>query len=454
MPKDTAFEKPAEAVLVYVNHDEPGIRRVEAKSGFRYQDAAGRPVRDPDTMARIATLAIPPAWTDVWICPLARGHIQATGRDAKGRKQYRYHDAWRRDRDGLKFERMIAFGRGLPRLRARVERDLARRGLPREKVIAAVVRLMELTLIRVGNETYVKENKSFGLTTLRDRHAKLSGVGGVFEFRGKSGKVHKTGFRDRRLARIVKACQDVPGQRLFQYLDDDGNQRVGCTSTDAGRVRRLDGVASTVALAQAAFAHALPMEQMAELRLGALEAAPLARLLESLRVLTPLMHDDPSRCLVTGTGLTHLGSAATRDAMHHKVNAQDESALTDSMRMFKWGLEGGRPAAGAAGVQPEWFYKGDGSIVVAPVGRAASCVAQSCAALKARERIAASASSMQEKPSRTSSVLCPSAETAASYVWIACFVSAKVPFASRASASAMRAALRRRIFTHSGSRDS
>jgi hypothetical protein len=154
--------------------------------------------------------------------------------------------------------------------------------------------------------------------------------------------------------------------RFIQYLDGDGNQRVGCTSTDAGRVRRLDGVASTVALAQAAFAHALPMEQMAELRLGALEPTPLARMLESLRVLTPLMHDDPSRCLVTGTGLTHLGSAATRDAMHHKVNAQEESALTDSMRMFKWGLEGGRPAAGAAGVQPEWFYKGDGSIVVAP----------------------------------------------------------------------------------------
>ena len=150
--------------------------------------------------------------------------------------------------------------------------------------------------------------------------------------------------------------------RFIQYLDGDGNQRVGCTSTDAGRVRRLDGVASTVALAQAAFAHALPMEQMAELRLGALEPTPLARMLESLRVLTPLMHDDPSRCLVTGTGLTHLGSAATRDAMHHKVNAQEEAALTDSMRMFKWGLEGGRPATGAAGVQPEWFYKGDGAL--------------------------------------------------------------------------------------------
>ena len=154
--------------------------------------------------------------------------------------------------------------------------------------------------------------------------------------------------------------------RFIQYLDGDGNQRVGCTSTDAGRVRRLDGVASTVALAQAAFAHGRSLDQMAELRLGELEPTPLERMLGGLRVLTPLMHDDPSRCLVSGTGLTHLGSAATRDAMHQKVHAQDDSALSDSMRMFKWGLEGGRPAAGTAGVQPEWFYKGDGSIVVAP----------------------------------------------------------------------------------------
>ncbi|HWT52206.1 MAG TPA: DNA topoisomerase IB, partial [Caulobacter sp.] len=161
----------------------------------------------------------------VWICPSPRGHIQATGRDQKGRKQYRYHEAWRRDRDDLKFGRMIAFGRALPKLRAQVEKDLALRGLPRDKVIAAVVRLMELTLIRVGNEAYAQANKSFGLTTLRDRHARLSSVGGVFQFKGKSGKIHTTGFRDRRLARIVKACQDVPGQRLFQYFDDDGQHR-------------------------------------------------------------------------------------------------------------------------------------------------------------------------------------------------------------------------------------
>jgi DNA topoisomerase-1 len=225
MPRDTIELQPATTGLSYVNDDDAGIRRVAAGEGFAYRDPDGRPVKDHETLERIRSLAIPPAWTDIWICPSPRGHIQATGRDQKGRKQYRYHDAWRRDRDGLKFSRMIAFGRALPRLRAQVEADMARRGLPREKVIAAVIRLMELTLIRVGNEEYAQANKSFGLTTLRDRHAKLSSMGGEFEFRGKSGKVHKTGFRDRRLARIVKACQDVPGQRLFQYLDEDGQRR-------------------------------------------------------------------------------------------------------------------------------------------------------------------------------------------------------------------------------------
>lgn len=154
--------------------------------------------------------------------------------------------------------------------------------------------------------------------------------------------------------------------RFIQYLDDDGNQRVGCTSTDAGRVRRLDGTATLLALAQAAFDHGRSLVHMAESRLGALEATPLDRLLDGLRVLTPLMHDDPAHCLVSGTGLTHLGSAATRDAMHHKLGAQGEESLSDSMRMFKWGLERGRPAHGQAGVQPEWFYKGDGRIVIAP----------------------------------------------------------------------------------------
>jgi len=225
MPRDTIGLGSEVPDLSYVNDDDPGIRRIASGEGFAFRAPDRRRVTDAETLDRIRGLAIPPAWTDVWICPSPHGHIQATGRDKKGRKQYRYHDAWRRDRDGLKFSRMIAFGRALPRLRTRIAADMAQRGLAREKVIAAVIRLMELTLIRVGNEEYAQANKSFGLTTLRDRHAKLSSVGGVFEFKGKSGKVHKTGFRDRRLARIVKACQDVPGQRLFQYIDEGGQRR-------------------------------------------------------------------------------------------------------------------------------------------------------------------------------------------------------------------------------------
>jgi DNA topoisomerase-1 len=211
--------------LRYVNDHDPGISRVSTARGVGYRDADGRPVRDSETLERIRKLVIPPAWTEVWICPDPRGHIQATGRDQRGRKQYRYHDAWREARDENKYHRVIAFGRALPRLRRRVQADLARRGLPREKVLAAVVRLLESTLIRVGNAEYAKLNGSFGLTTLRDRHAKISTTGVVFEFRGKSGKVHRTGLRDRRLARIVKSCQDIPGQRLFQYLDEAGVRR-------------------------------------------------------------------------------------------------------------------------------------------------------------------------------------------------------------------------------------
>ena len=230
MARDTAELTPAEsdvqaAGLTYVSDLDPGIRRRKAGLRFNYKDARGQAVTDEATLDRIRKLAIPPAWTDVWIAPTPRGHIQATGRDVKGRKQYRYHDKWRAQRDGGKFDRLIAFGRALPRLRARVDGDLALRGLPREKVLAAVLRVMEMTLIRVGNEEYAKTNKSFGLTTLRDRHAKIGAERAVFEFRGKSGKMHQTSFRDRRLARVVKACQDLPGQRLFQYLDDEGERR-------------------------------------------------------------------------------------------------------------------------------------------------------------------------------------------------------------------------------------
>jgi DNA topoisomerase-1 len=204
--------------------DDPGIHRRKQGRGFRYLDVDGKAVADADVISRIEALAIPPAWTDVWICARANGHLQATGRDDRGRKQYRYHPKWRAHREETKYERMADFGRIMPTIRQRVEEDLHRRGLPREKVLAAVIVLLERTRIRVGNDEYARANKSFGLTTLQDRHASTSSTSVRFKFRGKSGKTNEVTIQDRRLARIVKRCQDLPGQRLFQYEDDDGVQ--------------------------------------------------------------------------------------------------------------------------------------------------------------------------------------------------------------------------------------
>jgi DNA topoisomerase-1 len=213
------------AGLRYVTDDEPGIRRLKRGKGFTYVDSQGNVVRSPKELERIRKLAIPPAWTDVWICPRANGHLQATGRDAKGRKQYRYHAEWREVRDETKFGRMMAFGEALPKIRERIDRDMSLRGLTREKVVATVVKLLETTLIRVGNKEYVKQNNSFGLTTLRDQHVDVDGSKLRFEFRGKSGKEHSVEIQDRRLARIVKQCRDLPGQKLFQYLDENGERQ-------------------------------------------------------------------------------------------------------------------------------------------------------------------------------------------------------------------------------------
>jgi DNA topoisomerase I len=223
--EETPNEAVAEAAgLLYVHDDDPGLTRVKAGTGFDYLDPKGRPVTDERTIDRIRSLAIPPAYTEVWICKSPRGHIQATGRDEKGRKQYRYHPKWAEARAETKFARMAAFGRALPRLRERIEHDLNRRTLSREKVVATVVRLLELTLIRVGNDAYAREHKHFGLTTLRNRHLHLHGSEIEFEFKGKSGVDHKTRLHDRRLARVIKSIQELPGQRLFQYIDEDGNR--------------------------------------------------------------------------------------------------------------------------------------------------------------------------------------------------------------------------------------
>jgi DNA topoisomerase I len=213
------------AGLRYVTDTGPGIRRKRAGKGFTYIGTDGKPIRDPQELRRLKALGIPPAWTDVWICPLATGHLQATGRDAKGRKQYRYHTRWREVRDQTKYSQMCAFGEALPLIRKQVAHDLALPGLPRVKVLATVIRLLEMTLIRVGNEEYARANESFGLTTLRDQHVDIAGATLRFQFRGKSGQEHMIEIRDRRLAKIVQRCQDLPGQELFQYLDDEGQRR-------------------------------------------------------------------------------------------------------------------------------------------------------------------------------------------------------------------------------------
>jgi DNA topoisomerase-1 len=225
------------AGLRHVSDERPGIGRTRSGKGFRYTDPVGQPVRDAATLRRIKSLVIPPAWTDVWICPDPRGHIQAVGRDARGRKQYRYHPRWSEVRDASKYERLIEFAKALPRIRERVQGDLALPGVPRHKVLAAVVRLLDESSLRIGNEEYARENRSFGLTTLRDRHAQVEGGKLRFEFKGKSGKLHVVELNDRRLARVVKQCQEIPGQELFQYVDEDG-QRNTIESSDVNSYLR------------------------------------------------------------------------------------------------------------------------------------------------------------------------------------------------------------------------
>jgi DNA topoisomerase I len=214
-----------EAGLRYVRDDEPGYTRRAKDDDFEYFDAEGKLIRDEQRLLRVKRLAIPPAYTSVWICPSPNGHIQATGRDARGRKQYRYDKRWREVRDENKYDRMIAFGNELPKIRRRVNKDLALPGLPRNKALATVVQLLERTFIRVGNEAYARENKSFGLTTMQDRHVDVKGSQLRFRFRGKRGIKHQIDLTDRRIAKIVLKFQDLPGQELFQYIDDEGEVR-------------------------------------------------------------------------------------------------------------------------------------------------------------------------------------------------------------------------------------
>ena len=211
--------------LRHVSDQTPGITRVGSGKSFRYRDPEGKYVRDSETLRRIKSLVIPPAWTDVWICPNPNGHLQATGRDDRKRKQFRYHPRWREIRDETKYARMIVFARALPNIRRSVRKDMALGGMPRNKVLATVVRLLEISLIRVGNDEYARENDSFGLTTMRNKHVDVRGANLRFHFRGKAGKWHNVDIQDRGIAKIVERCQDLPGQELFQFVEDDGTRR-------------------------------------------------------------------------------------------------------------------------------------------------------------------------------------------------------------------------------------
>ena len=230
-----------EAGLRYVSDDRPGYTRKAKGDDFEYFDTDGKPIRDEQRLLRLKRLAIPPAWTDVWICPLPNCHIQATGRDARKRKQYRYHDRWREVRDENKYDRIITFAEALPKIRKRVAKDISLSGLQRNKILATVVQLLERTFIRIGNEEYARDNKSFGLTTMKDRHVDVKGSKLKFRFRGKSGRDHEVDVNDRRIAKIVSKLQDLPGQDLFQYVDDEGEVR-DITSQDVNDyLREISG---------------------------------------------------------------------------------------------------------------------------------------------------------------------------------------------------------------------
>lgn len=291
-----SVEAAGAAGLHYVNDTSPGIRRRRAGSGFSYVAPDGGVVKDDDTLARIRALAIPPAYRDVWICPDPNGHIQATGRDARGRKQYRYHPRWQAVRGATKYDRMLAFGQALPGIRARVDSDLKRPNLTREQVLATVVRLLETTLIRVGNDEYARKNRSFGLTTMRDRHVTVAGASIRFRFRGKSGINHTISLTDRKLAAIVKRCQDVPGHELFQYLDANG-QRQDVSSGDVNAyLKEISGQDFTAKDFRTWAGTLLAAQALATTEPPASAAQARRRIAEAMREVSGRLGNTPSVC--------------------------------------------------------------------------------------------------------------------------------------------------------------
>ncbi len=294
-PDDPAAAAARAEGLRYVSDREPGISRERHGRTFIYRDSRARRILAPGELARIRALAIPPAYTHVWICASANGHLQATGRDARGRKQYRYHPRWRTHRDSTKFHRMLAFGRALPRIRRRVAQHLLKTGLPREKVLATLVKLLERTLVRGGHEEYARENGSYGLTTLRGRHVRVSGERLIFEFRGKSGVYQRVAVSDPAVARVVRRCQDLPGQELFQWVDEKGRRHTIDSSDVNEYLREICGEDFTAKDFRTWFATVEALERLRRLRpASAREAQHQA--VEVVREVARRLGNTPSVC--------------------------------------------------------------------------------------------------------------------------------------------------------------
>ncbi len=281
--------------LHYVDDSQPGIRRKLQRGKFVYFGPNGERIRDDAAIQRINKLVIPPAYRDVWICPDPQGHLQATGRDARGRKQYRYHSRWREIRDGNKYDRMLQFGEALPKLRQKLEKHLAAPELSREKVMALVVTLLESTLIRIGNSRYARDNRSYGLTTLRTRHVDISGTSIRFHFRGKSGVEHEVTLRDRRLARLMRRCMELPGQQLFQYLDEDGQRRAVSSNDVNLYLREMTGSDFTAKDYRTWAGSALALERLRKLD-SAPDSVAKQNLVETVKQVASQLGNTPAVC--------------------------------------------------------------------------------------------------------------------------------------------------------------
>jgi DNA topoisomerase-1 len=323
------------AGLRYVSDTTPGIRRKRAGKGFYYVDADGKRVRDEETLARIKSLVIPPAWTGVWICRNPKGHLQATGRDARGRKQSRYHPRWREVRDETKYERMMIFGAALPMIRERVEQDLKLPGLPRAKVLATIVRLMETTLIRVGNEEYARQNESYGLTTMRNKHVDVDGATVTFHFQGKSRVQHTVDITDRRLARIVQRCHDIPGYELFQYVDRDGT-RHSVDSADVNEyLREISGQDFTAKDFRTWAGSVLACEMLWEFEKFESETEAKRNVVQAIKQVAARLGNTPSvcrKCYVHPVVLDGYMSGAILEGVKRRVEEEQEAAVGTALR--------------------------------------------------------------------------------------------------------------------------